>query len=1262
MVDSVCASQPGLHRVDQARRHKNWNKTASIWCEAAFTSRATLSRFWAGQPIRREIFIAICDAVHVDWRTVSAGGCDDEISPRLSSHLHADKPSSVARDRPDSDPRCKTCPPDWGDEPTTDSIYGRQNELATLEQWIFGSTESPHPSGCMVSIIGMGGMGKTSLAAWFSRLHQHDFDRIIWRNLRNAPAVETLVVDITQHLSAQQLTLPNILDGCLPVLLHHLREQRCLLVFDNVESILKPGDRAGNYRDGYEKYEQLFTYIGESSHQSCLMLTSREQPSRLSSLPNMHCLSVDPLSAAAGQQVISHHANVHGDDADFAQLVNYYGGNPLALKLIAPTICDSFDGDISHFLGFLEKGIVVFDDIRDVLDQQFYRLSELEQTVMHWLAINREPVSLVELVDDVVHPVSTGEIIQAIASLQRRSLIETFANANGCRYTQQSIVMDYVTHRLIKQITQDVMQLLGFLSVVQSPKSLNTGIQNADESYPRARSPHRPSRLATRSISRYAVLKAQAPDYIRDTQAVLIAQPILNQLRAILGASTRVEQRLVEVLVSFRGKAPHDVGYAGGNLVNLLRQLGACFDGYDLSHLALRQADLRGELHRVNLSHAYVSQSAFTESFGVPLAIAFSPDGQHLVTGDAEGQVRIWNRLTGQLQHICKRHDGWIWAIAVSPDGTRVASGGDDQTIKVWNMRTGQCEQTLEGHVGHVSSLVFSADGNTLLSSSEDYTIKEWDLMTGRCQRTLTGHGGWVRAIALCPDGMTLISGSEDRTIKVWNLATGNCDQTLSGHTDRVWSVAVSMDGEHIASSSSDRTVKIWNIKTGTCSQTLHGHTNWIRAIALSPDGKILASGSEDKTIKLWDIESGTCLSTLHGHTNWIRSVAFSPDGHSLASSSGDHTVKLWNVCDRQCSRTLHGYTNRVWAVAVDSQQATTRWRADSIIASGNDGATITVWKIGRYSSDRPYRVLRGHTSSVCSVAVRSHLLASGSDDQTVKLWNIETGECVQTFCGHTSRVWSVAFGPDGKTLASSSEDSTVKLWDIESGQCTTTLRGHTSWVCSVAFSPTGHHLVTGSYDQTAKIWDLRTNRCVRTLKGHDAWVWAVAFSPDGQLIATGSGDHTVKLWDINQASCVQTFYGHTSRVWSVAFSPNGRKIASASSDRTVKIWDIETGTCYRNLHGHTNLAWSVAFSGDGRTVISGSQDETVRLWHLPTGNCRTILSADKIYAGTTISGIQGLTDVQQSALIALGAIAPSREVTRHEDIGGERKHLCSSK
>ncbi|MGJ3247223.1 MAG: WD40 repeat domain-containing protein [Elainellaceae cyanobacterium] len=1056
MVDSVCASQPGLHQVDQARRQKNWNKTASIWCEAAFTSRATLSRFWAGQPIRREIFIAICEAVHVDWRTVSAGGCDDPALSRISSHLYADaQQPSMSRDRPNPDRSWRTNPHDWGDAPAADMVYGRQHELAALEQWILGnSLESAHP--------------------------------------------------------------------------------------------------------------------------------------------------------------------------------------------------------------------------HDLLDQQFYRLSDLEQTVMYWLAINREPVLPGELADDIAYPVSTDEIIQAIASLQRRSLIETSTDTDGCRYTQQPVVMDYVTHRLIEQIIQDLRQLLGIVSVIQPTETQNTGILNADvlnadDRSLLARSPHRSFRLTTRSIARYAVLKAQAPDYIRDAQAFSIAQPILNQLHTIWGASTAVEQHLGEMLSSLRGSTPHDVGYAGGNLFNLLRQLGACFDGYDLSHLALRQADLRGELHRVNLEHAHISHSAFAESFGVPLAIAFSPDGQQLVTGDADCQVRIWNRSTQQLQHICKAHDGWVWSIAVSPDSTRVASGSDDQTINVWNLQTGQCEQTLEGHVGQVSSLAFSADGNTLVSSCEDYTIKVWDLSTGVCRRTLTGHMGWVRAIALCPNGTTLISGSEDRTVKVWNLVTGNCDQTLSGHTDQVWSVVASVDGKHLASSSSDRTVRVWNLKTGTCSQILHGHTNWIRAIAVSPDGRILASGSEDKMIKLWDIESGTCLSTLHGHTNWIRSVAFSPDGRILASSSGDHTVKLWNVCDRRCSRTLHGYTNRVWAVAVAPQPAIPRWRTDSIIASANDDATITVWKIGRYSSDRPYRVLRGHTSSVCSVAVRSHLLASGSDDQTVKLWNIETGECMQTFYGHTSRVWSVAFSPDGKTLASGSEDSTVKLWDIDTGECMQTLKGHANWVCSVAFSPTGNHLVTGSYDQTAKIWDLRTHRCLHTLKGHDAWVWAVAFSPDGQWIATGSGDHTVKLWDIDQASCVQTFYGHTSRVWSVAFSPNGRKIASASSDRTVKIWDIQTGTCYRNLHGHTNLAWSVAFSGDGRTVVSGSQDETVRLWHSPTGHCRTILSADKIYAGMDISGIQGLTGAQQSALITLGAIAPSREATRHEatrheDVGGERKHLCSLK
>ncbi|MFN6527559.1 serine/threonine-protein kinase [Nostoc sp. ChiSLP03a] len=257
-------------------------------------------------------------------------------------------------------------------------------------------------------------------------------------------------------------------------------------------------------------------------------------------------------------------------------------------------------------------------------------------------------------------------------------------------------------------------------------------------------------------------------------------------------------------------------------------------------------------------------------------------------------------------------------------------------------------------------------------------------------------------------------------------------------------------------------------------------------------------------------------------------------------------------------------------------------------------------------------RTLTGHSNPVGSVAISpdGKTLASGSNDNTIKLWNLATGEQIRTLTGHSDWVISVAFSPDGNTLASGSRgDTTIILWNLATGEQIGTLTGHSNLVISVAISPDGKTLASGSYDNTIKLWNLATGEQIRTLKGHFGAVYSVVFSPDGKTLASGSFDNTIKLWDIATGEQIRTFpseryanTGHSDWVLSVAFSPDGKTLVSGSKDTTIKLWNLATGKEIRTLTGHSYEVNSVAISPDGKTLASGNGDSTIKLWNLATG------------------------------------------------------------
>lgn len=672
---------------------------------------------------------------------------------------------------------------DWGDAKRHILFYGRTEELALLEKQILENNCQ------LMAILGMGGIGKTSLSIKLAEQLQDKFDYFIWRSLREAPPAKALLADLIQFLSNQEeteLNLPNTVSDRVSRLLDYLQKYRCLLIIDNVESILCGQKPTGEYRPGCEGYGELFMRVGKVTHRSCLLLTSREKPKEIALLEedvlSVCCVRLGGLQESEVLEILNA-KRLYGSESDYKAIIEHYTGHPLAIKIIATSIVDWFDGSISQFL---QQNSFIFGDIREILQEQFERLSRLEKDVMYWLAINREPIKILQLQEDVVSNIPITDLLEATESLHRRSLIE---KTESC-FTLQAVVMEYVTQKFVAEVCQEIE--LEKFALFQS----------------------------------HALMKATAKDYVKEVQIRFILQPVMDKLFNLFKSQKRIQEHLTQILATLRATSPREQSYAAGNVINLLCNLGIDLSGYDFSELGIWQADLRNvKLHDVNFQNSDLAKSVFAETFGGVLSVACSPDGKLLATGDTKGEICLRQVADGKQVQTYKAHTNWVLSLAFSPDSKTIASGSTDHTVKLWDISTGQCLQTLRGHDHEVWSVAFSPHGDTVASGSDDKTIKLWSVSTGECLRTFHGHTSWVCSVAFIPVSTAslkgireiVVSGSDDQTIRLWDVNTGECLKILQGHSDGIRSIAVSSDGLMLTSGSEDQTVKLWNISTGKC-------------------------------------------------------------------------------------------------------------------------------------------------------------------------------------------------------------------------------------------------------------------------------------------------------------------------------------------------------------------------------------------------------------------------------------------------------------
>jgi WD40 repeat protein len=517
----------------------------------------------------------------------------------------------------------------------------------------------------------------------------------------------------------------------------------------------------------------------------------------------------------------------------------------------------------------------------------------------------------------------------------------------------------------------------------------------------------------------------------------------------------------------------------------------------------------------------------------------------------------------------------------------------------------------------------------------------EWGRLVHLCKLGAGTYqaAGPVDAVVYSPDGLQFASGDLGGELIVRNVDSGE-EVFRTKHGQYVHTVAYSPDGKHLATGSSDHQIRIVNAQTGELEKTLQGHTDGVVSVEFSPDGKRLLSGSFDNTAMLWDLETAAPLETLKGHSWWVWKARFSPDASRIVTASQDGKAIVWQRAGSReqgaGSQTVQAassgpqplYTKLIEFIGHDGPVYAAHFSHDGkLVATGGYDKFVMVWNpdevepvdilklIEGQPKPKPnYLRLMGHDGPVRSVAFspNGQLVASGGDDNAIRLWNVATAEVSQVLRNHSGAVHAVTFSPDGKFVLSGGQekkDDQVRLWNLAGYQevrvlHATVLAGKDEdAVLSARFSPDGRQIVTASRDRTASLWDVASGDRLRQFEeGHEFLATSAVFFADGRRLATGAGDNTVRIWDIALGTELAVL-SPTGRLGTLVVSPDGDWIVTGSPGNDAQVWDSRSGAAAGTpLGGHTEAVSAAAFSPQGDTLATGDDSGQIRLWKKSAG------------------------------------------------------------
>ncbi|MDB6032037.1 MAG: Protein TolB [Verrucomicrobiales bacterium] len=616
--------------------------------------------------------------------------------------------------------------------------------------------------------------------------------------------------------------------------------------------------------------------------------------------------------------------------------------------------------------------------------------------------------------------------------------------------------------------------------------------------------------------------------------------------------------------------------------------------------------------------------------FGGVSDLGFSSNGEYLV--QSANSVRVWRWADKALVNTFSQGRA-VFSGDASQLATVMEVSNNVFALNVWRRADSFSLRTFTSESNN-TAMALSPDDSLLALSSPIFpygSIRIRRFSDGTLVRTLVGHTSQVRSVAFSSDGTLLLSVGNDKTVRLWRVSDGLLLQTIL-HASSVFTACISSDNAYIASATTVPNLNIWDGRSGALRTNLNLDTY---GLTFSPDGAILAAGSSDHTIKLYSTTNWAIRATLTGHTTPPATLRFNPSGSTLCSAgySLDGAIRLWSVHDQQQIGTLGESTESIGSMAIASD--------GSVLASGcasDDGDRpprhdflVRLWE---QATGKLLFRLPGHSDEVIALSISTNgILASGSWDTTVRLWNTHNGEALQTLARHTGAVWGVAFTRDGSNVFSGSADRSILRWRVADGSYLQTLSGHGDEVRSLAASPDGLLLASASFDQTIRLWRVSDGAAVRTIPVPGDYLQAVVFSPDGSLVAASGNRGDAHIFRVSDGALVNRFAEISVGYVSLAFSPDSSVLAAGVAEidpvltygavSALRMWRVsdwnEIGHYRREVFGIGPLV----FSPDGYGIAYGRFDGTIVMGRSSFGGLPRFISSKSV-PGTTQLQWQG--------------------------------------